>query len=73
MVNVKTCSRCKGTNIRRDYEHGEQYCADCGASYYDNYPEAKPKSGTCPECGGTEIIHDSHAHERICANCGIVL
>ena len=63
-------------NIKKDYEHGEQYCTDCGASYdedYENQMKSKIKGGVCPECGGTKIINDSHAHERICANCGIVI
>ncbi len=74
MNNKKAvCFRCKGTNIKKDYERDEMFCADCGASYYGDKIKAGVGKDTCPDCGGTKIIHDPHAHDRICANCGVVI
>ena len=40
---VVECPDCKGTHLKRDYDHAEIVCADCGLVLEDNIVDTGPE------------------------------
>ena len=40
---VTSCPDCKGTHLKRDYDHAEIVCADCGLVLEDNIVDTGPE------------------------------
>ena len=40
---VTTCPDCKSTHLKRDYDHAEIVCADCGLVLEDNIVDTGPE------------------------------
>ena len=39
---ITACPDCKGTHLKRDYDHAEIVCADCGLVLEDNIVDTGP-------------------------------
>ena len=40
---ITACPDCKGTHLKRDYDHAEIVCADCGLVLEDNIVDTGPE------------------------------